>query len=145
MDKKNYWSGEKGMTYLIINERTKEWHVSTMGTTGIDEICIDDFDISSIDVANPQHYKVNENLDGLVPDVVCILTEKEQLAREERDRLLLEVDWRFRRYHDEETLGLPHIDDILKLTAYTQALRDVPEQQGFPTNIIWPVLEENDD
>lgn len=25
--------------------------------------------------------------------------------------------------------------------AYRQALRDVPEQEGFPLNVVWPVLE----
>lgn len=29
-----------------------------------------------------------------------------------------------------------------ELTTYRQALRDVPEQEGFPTNVVWPEKPE---
>ena len=55
-------------------------------------------------------------------------------ARAQRDKLLLDTDW-------TQTLDAP-IDEDTKAAyrAYRQALRDVPEQDGFPRSIIWPEL-----
>lgn len=33
--------------------------------------------------------------------------------------------------------------DTPEVRAYRQALRDVPQQAGFPTNIVWPQLPSN--
>jgi len=49
-------------------------------------------------------------------------------AREWRNILLAETDWwavSDRTMSDEEY-------------NYRQALRDIPQQEGFPTNIVWP-------
>ncbi|PKL12365.1 MAG: hypothetical protein CVV52_10360 [Spirochaetae bacterium HGW-Spirochaetae-8] len=62
-------------------------------------------------------------------------------VRQERDQRIEAVEWRVRRYQDEEILALQHTDDRTALARYIQALRDVPSQDGFPTNIIWPILE----
>ena len=75
-------------------------------------------------------------------------TEKdEEQAREvraKRDRLIAQEDWRYARYASEIRQGLTPSDDIEALDAYIQALRDVPQQNGFPYEIEWPVLEEVD-
>lgn len=52
--------------------------------------------------------------------------------RAERDRLLTACDWVRLRSLD---LGQPIPPDWL---AYRQALRDLPQQTGFPTNVTWP-------
>ena len=56
-------------------------------------------------------------------------------ARAKRDALLTESD----------KCVLPDYpitdEQRLLVTAYRQALRDVPEQDGFPGHITWPVLE----
>lgn len=62
--------------------------------------------------------------------------------RQMRDQKILEVEWRIRRYQDEQILALPHSDDIVRLAAYMQALRDVPQQPGFPESVVWPILED---
>ncbi|RHZ91526.1 hypothetical protein D1122_21100 [Cereibacter sphaeroides] len=49
-------------------------------------------------------------------------------ARAERDRRLAETDWR----------TAPDRPDAAAWAAYRQALRDVPEQPGFPAEIFWP-------
>lgn len=55
-------------------------------------------------------------------------------ARLDRNRLLTETDW-------SQTVDTPQpIKD--KYAAYRQALRDVPQQPGFPNNIQWPVKPE---
>lgn len=50
-------------------------------------------------------------------------------TRAERDRLLAACDW----------TQLPDAQcDQTAWAAYRQALRDVPQQNGFPLNVIWP-------
>ena len=49
--------------------------------------------------------------------------------RMQRDALLAETDWRFR---SDLTPSQEWID-------YCQALRDIPAQEGFPTNVTWPI------
>lgn len=55
-------------------------------------------------------------------------------ARAQRNRLLEESDW-------TQVLDAP-IDASTReaYRIYRQALRDVPEQEGFPGTIIWPKL-----
>ena len=52
-------------------------------------------------------------------------------ARKERNKLLAETDWTQLADVPQATKDL--WDD------YRQALRDVPQQEGFPRNIVWPV------
>ena len=58
--------------------------------------------------------------------------------RAERDRRIQEVEWRVTRHRDEIALGLDPSEPILPLLEYIQALRDVPQQEGFPTDVVWP-------
>lgn len=53
------------------------------------------------------------------------------VARANRDKLLARTDW---------TQGKDISAEVsTKWTAYRQALRDITSQEGFPTNIAWPV------
>ena len=53
-------------------------------------------------------------------------------ARQKRDRLLAATDYLV-------TPDYPISDDRLaKIKTYRQALRDIPEQAGFPRTIAWP-------
>jgi hypothetical protein len=56
----------------------------------------------------------------------------EQAMRAERDRLLAESDWVVAKAYEQQT---PVPDAWVD---YRQKLRDVPTQQGFPYDIIWP-------
>ena len=51
-------------------------------------------------------------------------------ARSERDRLLAQTDW-------TQATDVPQATKDL-WASYRQALRDVPQQSGFPTEIVWP-------
>lgn len=57
------------------------------------------------------------------------LEQAAEQVRNERDRLLTASDW-------TQVQDAPV--DATAWAAYRQALRDVPQQEGFPTNIIWP-------
>ena len=49
-------------------------------------------------------------------------------VRQQRDALLTETDW----------TALSDSTLTTDMAAYRQALRDVPEQAGFPDTVIWP-------
>lgn len=59
-------------------------------------------------------------------------------ARAERDRLIESVRWRIERHSDELALGSEPTEPLEPLLQYTQALRDVPQQEGFPESVEWP-------
>ena len=55
-------------------------------------------------------------------------------ARAQRDKLLEDTDW-------TQVLDAPIDADTREAyRAYRQALRDIPEQEGFPHSITWPEL-----
>jgi hypothetical protein len=49
-------------------------------------------------------------------------------VRFQRDRELAATDW----------MGLSDVTMSVDWATYRQALRDVPEQGGFPHNVTWP-------
>ena len=73
-----------------------------------------------------------------VGDIAIYLTDAEYdtvlaaSARQKRDRLIAVTDYLV-------TPDYPISDDRLaKVKIYRQALRDIPEQSGFPRTITWP-------
>lgn len=67
--------------------------------------------------------------------------EKAAEARAERDRRINAIRWRIERYQTQAAAGLETTDTAEHYKAillYVQALRDVPEQSGFPEAIEWP-------
>lgn len=87
--------------------------------------------------------------EGLVPMTVEEVREHlnpqpttEQLAdlvRADRDAKIEAVRWRIERAKDEAALGVPLTEPLEPLLQYVQALRDVPQQSGFPESVEWPV------
>jgi len=57
------------------------------------------------------------------------LEQAAEQVRNERDRLLTASDW-------TQVADAPA--DAQAWATYRQALRDVPQQSGFPDNIEWP-------
>lgn len=67
--------------------------------------------------------------------------QKSAEAREERDRRIDAIRWRIERYQTQAAAGMETTDTAEQYRAiliYIQALRDVPEQAGFPDAIEWP-------
>lgn len=67
--------------------------------------------------------------------------QKAAEARAERDRRIDAIRWRIERYQTQAAAGLETTDtadQYKSILLYIQALRDVPEQAGFPDAIEWP-------
>jgi hypothetical protein len=62
-----------------------------------------------------------------------VLARKSEACRRERDRLLVASDW-------TQVADAPV--GQAAWAEYRQALRDVPEQEGFPLNVLWPAKPE---
>jgi len=62
-------------------------------------------------------------------------------VRSQRDHLLSEADQRVLRYQSEERAGITtHTDSISDLDTYMQELRDIPQTNSNPDNIVWPTI-----
>jgi len=70
------------------------------------------------------------NIAPYIPPSLPSQAELESDARYNRDQLLQESDW----------TQLPDVPESTKSkwAAYRQLLRDIPQQENFPDNIIWP-------
>lgn len=64
--------------------------------------------------------------------------ELASMARARRDALLLSCDWIVVRSNE---LGVSIPEDWFE---YRQALRDIPQQPGFPNEIEWPIRPNSD-
>lgn len=65
----------------------------------------------------------------LTPEEIAELAPKESDVRNQRDYLLSACDW----------TQLPDAPvDQTAWAFYRQCLRDIPDQEGFPTNVVWP-------
>ena len=73
-------------------------------------------------------YTISEN-PADAPASFVDTTQLEADARSQRNRLLSESDW-------TQVADAPV--DKAAWAAYRQALRDVPQQAGFPVTITWP-------
>ena len=62
--------------------------------------------------------------------------DKSANVREQRDQLLKSTDWVVIK-HLERNENIPGVWEV-----YRQALRDVPEQDGFPWAVTWPVAPD---
>ncbi len=77
-------------------------------------------------------YQISED-DSLAPPPIIDDSEQRTQIRKERNQKLTECDW--------TQLDDTPLDNVAKAewAAYRQALRDVPDQPGFPFNVIWPI------
>jgi hypothetical protein len=63
---------------------------------------------------------------------------KEAEVREERNRRLAEQDYYM-------LADAPFSEEaVAEIAAYRQALRDITSQEGFPYNVVWPVIREDE-
>lgn len=62
------------------------------------------------------------------------LAEVEEEVRAKRDRLIADTDYLLT---PDYPIGA---EDLEAVKTYRQALRDVPQQEGFPYDVVWPSL-----
>ena len=73
-----------------------------------------------------------------IGSIAIVLTDAEYdtvlaaSARQKRDRLIVATDYLVTPDYPIES------DRLAKVKIYRQALRDIPEQSGFPRTIAWP-------
>lgn len=99
----------------------------------VDAVEISDDDHMALLQAQSEGKVIKADADGKPVAADTEPPTNEQLAtavRAERDRLLTDSDWTQKR-----DVVLPNDAEWV---AYRQALRDVPEQSGFPSSIKWP-------
>ena len=65
-------------------------------------------------------------------DAAAAISVKSIEMREKRDEMLSRTDW----------MALSDVTMSAEWRAYRQALRDIPEQEGFPDNVVWPTKPE---
>lgn len=71
-----------------------------------------------------------------VGDELLTDEDRAKAAREKRDHLLAETDYLLMPDYPISS------EALVALKTYRQALRDVPEQEGFPKTIEWPSKPE---
>lgn len=75
-----------------------------------------------------------EETQQFIADRASNLIRAQSLTREKRNQLLAATDWTQMPDVPQATMD--------KWAPYRQALRDVPQQPGFPKNITWPVAPD---
>lgn len=85
--------------------------------------------------------------DYVEPVYVPTQKEKEDMVRMKRDSLIDEADIMLLKYVEQVELGIISANETyrLDLLEYKQALRDIPEQAGFPDNVEYPTLPKYED
>lgn len=69
--------------------------------------------------------------------------EKAEYHRQQRDTLLNAELWKLQRHEQEKALGISTTlseQEYLALLQYIQNLRDIPQQAGFPNEVVYPIL-----
>ena len=75
-------------------------------------------------------------IDRIAEEAIEEEPSEDEVVKDERDRLLEDTDWIIIRYLDQG-------DEVpLEWKEYRQALRDIPEQEGFPGSVDWPEMPE---
>jgi hypothetical protein len=114
--------------------RTYVNHIT--GTTYMgDKLAPEDYDVSeNLPPLDGKAYKYDpENNTWSIDDDVQWL-----LIRKERDDIINNYMWKIERQSHHIALGKASSDSINEMLNYVQALRDVPQTQTDPHNIVWP-------
>lgn len=116
------------MAYYAYNIQTGKIFAFSKNNAWDDDADTDVIQTSDI-VPNYAQKVVNGVLQA---DAEAASTIAESEAKGKRNDLLAETDW---WANSDRTMTQAQID-------YRQALRDVPQQDGFPTDITWPTKPE---
>ena len=106
---------------------------------------------SNTGVAKPWVFEDPPEFNELEYEIEAVITEEEELMRRSWRLIELTEDQRSSSVRIRRTALLKETDiEFLsdrtpseELATYRQALRDIPQQEGFPTNIEWPIAPSN--
>lgn len=119
----------------IVNEETKQVSVGT----GTNIAFYKSIGMSDMEVE--QAYNGQWYVKGYAPEKSP--EEKAAEVRAERDRRIDAIWWRIERYQTQSELGVETTDseDTYKnILQYIEDLRNIPNQEGFPKDVVWPEL-----
>lgn len=95
--------------------------------------------------ALPPYYKIENNalVEMQEHEKLTLMTkeEKAQYHRKKRDSLLNAELWKLERHSQEKALGVDTTiteQEYIALLQYIQALRELPQQAGFPDTVTYP-------
>lgn len=81
----------------------------------------------------------NSNPDKrLNSDHMIIMPDEEASIRMQRDALLEKALIKRDTCRDNIDMGTATKEALVPILEYIQLLRDVPQQEGFPSNVVWP-------
>jgi len=65
-----------------------------------------------------------------IKNLASKVEELKERIRQERNEKIKDTDW----------TQLPDVSESFKLAyqEYRQVLRDIPQQEGYPENVVWP-------
>lgn len=83
-----------------------------------------------VDYGRDVYQRIIDGEFGEIAPYVVNIGHESSIVRGNRNRMLLETDW----------TQLPDVPQTTKdvWAIYRQSLRDIPQQEGFPLNVIWP-------
>lgn len=126
------------LPYGIYKETTEEPYVTQLKEIK-DGIATNKLKLQTI--SNDEWNSIVSNITGMpIPTKIS----QEEIIRQKRDNLLQEADILLLKYQEQTAIGVieENHDYYLNLLKYKQALRDLPQQAGFPDNVVFPTLEE---
>lgn len=104
-----------------------------------------EFDWDEVAVFQNGAWSVRHDADGDGQPDDVIAPDQAVSIRLERNRRIGLVRWLVDRHRDEIALGRATTltgEDYLVVLQHIQDLRDVPEQDGFPAQVVWPELDD---
>jgi len=121
-----------------MNIQSAQYRNDDNGNPASVHVVIDDITMSvPLDPANRYYAEIMRQVEAgeltIEPDPGPTTEQLAAQVRAERDRLLADSDW-------TQVPDAP-VDQAAWAT-YRQALRDVPQQAGFPDDINWPTTPE---
>lgn len=100
-------------------------------------------DVILVDDYIPDGYQIVDVEIGVGQSLASVMQQQtEDAVRAERDKLLADTDWVVTKAIEQNAQdGLGMQIPVVWLD-YRQALRDIPQQPGFPDNVTWPTEPE---
>lgn len=96
-------------------------------------------DVILVDDYIPDGYQIVDVAIGVGQSLADVVRQQtEDAVRAERDKLLADTDWIVTKAIEQNAQDGFGVQIPVVWLDYRQALRDIPQQPGFPDNVTWP-------